>query len=44
MDISTLVLADDDGVEAIRALSLEGDEIRGASPYIQLLLKDDPSG
>ena len=44
LDLSSLVMADDDGVEAIRAMLLEGDEIRSASPFVQLLLKDDPRG
>ena len=44
VDLSSLVSADDDGIEAIRALSLAGDQIRSASPFVQLLLADDPPG
>ncbi len=42
LDLASLVSADDEGVEAIRAMSLEGDEIRNASPFVQLLLHDGP--
>ena len=44
VDLSSLVSADDDGIAAIRALSLAGDEIRSASPFVELLLADDPPG
>ncbi len=44
LDLSSLSSAADDGVEAIRALSLAGDEIRGASPFVLLLLQDDTRG
>ena len=40
LDLAGLVSADDTGIETIRAMSLAGDEIRNASPYIQLLLQD----
>ncbi len=44
LDLASLVSADDEGVEAVRAMSLEGDEIRNASPFVQLLLQDRPRG
>ena len=44
LDLAGLVSADDEGVEAVRAMSLEGDEIRNASPFVQLLLQDGPRG
>ena len=44
LDVAGLVSADDEGVEAIRAMLLEGDEIRSASPFVQLLLEDGPRG
>ncbi len=44
LDLASLVSADEEGVEAIRAMSLEGDEIRNPSPFVQLLLQDDPRG
>ena len=44
VDLAGLVSADDEGVEAVRAMSLEGDEIRNASPFVQLLLHDGPRG
>ncbi len=42
LNLAELVSADDDGLAAIRAMSLEGDEIRNASAYVQLLLHDGP--
>ena len=42
LDLASLVLADNEGVEAIRAMSLQGDEIQNASPFVRLLLQDDP--
>ena len=44
MDLAGLAAADDEGFEALRAMSLEGDEIRNASPLVQLLLQDSPRG
>ncbi len=44
LDLADLVSADDEGVEEVRAMSLEGDEIRNASPFVQLLLQDCPRG
>ncbi len=44
LDLAGLVSADDEGVEAVRAMSLKGDEIRNASPFVQLLLQDGPQG
>ena len=42
LDLAGLVSADDEGAEAVRAMSLKGDEIQNASPFIQLLLQDGP--
>ena len=39
LELVGLVSADDKGVEALRAMSLEGDEIRNASRFVQLLLQ-----
>ncbi len=44
LDLASLFAADEEGLEAIRAMSLEGDEIRNPSPLVQLLLQDDPRG
>ncbi len=44
LDLAGLVWADDEGVEAIRAMSPERYEIRNASPFVQLLLQDGPRG
>jgi hypothetical protein len=44
LDLAGLVSADDEGVEAIRAMSLKGYEIRNASPFVQLLLQNGPQG
>ena len=43
LDLSSLMFADDAGIEAVRATGEKGAKIRGASPFIQLLL-DDTSG
>lgn len=39
LDLSELTSADRTGVAALRELISRGTEIRGASPYIELLLK-----
>ncbi len=44
LDLASLFAADEEGLETIRAMSLEGDEIRNPSPLVQLLLQDDPRG
>ena len=44
LDLSSLVAADDEGIEAIQTMLLGGDEIQGASPLLQLLLQDDRRG
>ncbi len=44
LDLSSLVSASYEGVKAIRALFLEGDETRSASPFVELLLRDKPRG
>jgi hypothetical protein len=38
LDLSHLLYADDAGIEVIRAIDEQGTEIRGASPFIQLLV------
>lgn len=40
LDLSHLVSADAAGAERLRELALGGVEIRGASPYIQLLIDE----
>ena len=40
IDISNLLFADDAGIDVIRRLSEKGAEVRGASPFVQLLLDD----
>ena len=42
LDLSNLASADDQGVEALRALRRDGVEIRSASPFVQLLLQEEP--
>jgi anti-anti-sigma regulatory factor len=39
MDLSELIFADEAGVDAIRSLKDKGTDIRGASAFIQLLIK-----
>ncbi len=41
LDLSKLRFADDDGVEAIRALRERGADIRGASSFIKLLINGE---
>jgi hypothetical protein len=41
LDLSKLRFADDDGVEAIRALRERGAEIRGASYFIKMLINGE---
>ena len=38
LNLSHLLYADDAGIEVIRAIGAQGMEIRGASPFIQLLV------
>ncbi len=40
IDLSNLVFADSEGIDAIRASIDEGAQIRGASPFIALLLEN----
>lgn len=40
LDLSSLMFADDAGIEAVRAICETGAKIRGASPFIQLLFDD----
>ena len=42
LDLSALLSADESGLAALRALMAGGARVTGASPYIQLLLKDTP--
>ena len=44
LDLTDLATIDNEGVEVIKAMSLGGDEIRNASPFVQLLLQPDPRG
>ena len=38
LDLSNLAFADDAGVDVIRAISDQAAKVRGASPFIQLLI------
>ena len=38
IDVSELLYADEEGINAIRAIADRGSKIRGASPFVQLLL------
>ena len=40
LDLSNLLFADAVGVDAIRRLGEKGAKVRGASPFVQLLLDD----
>jgi hypothetical protein len=40
LDLSGLVSADEEGLEALRELDQRGIELRGISPFIRLLLAD----
>ena len=42
IDLSNLLFADAGGIDVIRALDDRGAEVRGASPFVQLLLEDEP--
>ena len=42
VDLSDLLFADDQGIDVIRAIADKGAEVRGVSPFIQLLLDDTP--
>ena len=44
IDLSSLLLVDDEGINAIQALVDKGVQVKGASPFIQLLLEDAPRG
>jgi anti-anti-sigma regulatory factor len=43
LDLSNLMFADDAGIDVIQTIVEEGAEIRGASPFVKLLLNDAPS-
>jgi hypothetical protein len=42
IDLSNLLFADDEGINAIRAMTEEGALVHGASPFVQLLLDNAP--
>jgi anti-anti-sigma regulatory factor len=42
LDLSNLLFADDAGIDFIHKVVEEGADIRGASPFVQLLLDDTP--
>jgi anti-anti-sigma regulatory factor len=42
VDLSNLLFADDAGIHAIRAIVDKGAQVRGASPFVHLLLDDTP--
>jgi ABC-type transporter Mla MlaB component len=41
LDLSELKWADEEGVAAIREAAAEGAVVRGASPFVRLLLEDE---
>ena len=41
LDLSKLMFADDEGVEAIRTLRERGADVRGASSFIKLLINSE---
>ena len=43
IDLSHLLFADDEGINAIRWISEKGAQIQGASPFVQLLLESAAS-
>ena len=43
VDLTSLRSADSEGIEAIRELVRAGRKLRGVSPFIRLLLDDQPS-
>jgi anti-anti-sigma regulatory factor len=44
LDLSNLLFADDAGIDVIRKLCEKGAEVRGASPFIQILLDNSQRG
>ena len=42
IDLSNLLFADNKGIDAIRAIADKRAQVRGASPFIQLLLDNLP--
>ena len=42
LDLSNVLFADAAGIDVIRTLGGKGVEVRGASPFVQLLLDDAP--
>jgi anti-anti-sigma regulatory factor len=43
LDLTELRAADEAGIGLLRALQTTGAEIRGLSPYLQLLMDEEPS-
>jgi hypothetical protein len=41
LDLSNLISAEDEGIEALRRLRREARETKGASPFIELLLEEN---
>ena len=44
IDISSLLFADDEGINALRTIADKGSQLHGASPFVQLLLENTPEG
>jgi hypothetical protein len=44
IDLSSLLLVDDEGINAIQALVDRGGQVKGVSPFVQLLLDKAPRG
>ena len=42
IDLSSLLFADDEGINAIRTIVDEGAQVQGASPFVQLMLESTP--
>ncbi len=42
IDLSNLLFADDDGINAIRTIADQRAQIQGASPFVQLLIDNRP--
>ena len=43
IDLSNLRWADSDGVQLVKMLMGKGAQLRGISPYVEMLLKREPS-
>jgi hypothetical protein len=42
IDLSDVLFADDEGINAIRTIADKGAKVHGASPFVQLLLDNAP--